>query len=230
MCRYLGGISNMNKNYKRNLSKFIRNYLLTVVSLGMTLAIVVVTAYSTDTQSKNSFNPSSNEIIIYKSNDDVITDVSKDSTETESSDIVFKPNIDEVTYYVELSTSEIYMLATLIYLEGNTESIECQRAICSVVVNRMIMWDMSLEEVIYQKNQFTPAHLIEYYNPTDVQIEIVKEIMKDGVTIPEYVCYFRADHYHNWSGMNDYINLDHTYFSFSNMDYQQYIKECNNEI
>lgn len=230
--------------HQRNLFSFIRNYLTTVVSLGTLLALFIVMVCSMnvsseganidDTSSPSTFDQYNHTIpdstFHYDTDNKVVTVISKDTAKDVGPEKIDEPEIEEDTYYIELTDDEVYMLATLIYLEGNVESLDCQRAICSVVINRMNMWDMTLEEVIYQKNQFTPARLIKYYDPTDVQIGIVEEIMKHGVTIPEYVCYFRADRYHNWSGMNDFKYIDSTYFSFSDVDYGQYIKECNNEI
>lgn len=234
----------MTTKHQRKLFRFIRNYLTTVVSLGTLLALFIAIICSTNVPSEgdnindnsspttsDQYNHTISDSTFNDDTDDEVADViSKDTTEDLSPEETDEPEIEEDTYYIELTDDEVYMLATLIYLEGNIESLDCQRAICSVVINRMTMWDMTLEEVIYQKNQFTPAHLIPHYNPTDVQLGIVEEIMKDGITIPEYVCYFRADYYHSWSGMNDFKYIDSTYFSFSDMDYEQYIKECNNEI
>lgn len=228
--------------YQRRTIAFIRKYLSTVVTIGVLLALVVVTVCSLSVSSEGTQYPetsSGTESIYYNEHEADVTRVVIEDNNSLSSNVdnnmkpetVSKVEESEVPeYYIDLTDDEIYMLATLIYLEGNTESAECQKAICSVVINRMTLWDMTLEEVIYQKNQFTPARLIKYYDPTDVQIGIVEEIMKHGVTIPEYVCYFRADRYHNWSGMNDFKYIDSTYFSFSDVDYGQYIKECNNEI
>lgn len=124
-----------------------------------------------------------------------------------------------------LTDDEVYMLAALLYLEGRGESIECQEAICSVVLNRMSLWEMSLYDVIYQANpdpQFSTAYLVSSTVPEQEQIDVVNSVISNGVSIPEYVCYFRASYYHDWYGMNDYTDLDNTYFSYSDIDYAKF--------
>lgn len=117
--------------------------------------------------------------------------------------------------YIELTEDEKYMLATLIFLEGGGESVECQHAIGSVVINRVTTSGDSLESVIYAKGQFEPAYLIPSTIPEDTQLEIVNELCINGPSLPEYVTYFRADYYHEWSDLTPYKHIDNTYFSFS---------------
>lgn len=117
--------------------------------------------------------------------------------------------------YMELTDDEIYLLATIIYLEGGGESIECQYAIGSVILNRMLERNLSLSGVIYQANQFATASMASYTTPDDTQIEIAKDLAMYGPTIDTYVTYFRAGHYHNFSKyMTNYKQIDHTYFSY----------------
>lgn len=118
--------------------------------------------------------------------------------------------------YLDLSDTEKHELACLIYLEGRGESIECQKAIGSVVLNRYTTSEVAtLHDTIYAEGQFSPAHLIDSTEPTDIQIQIVEELCELGTTIPQYVVYFRADYYHTWDTTEPYINIDNTYFSAS---------------
>lgn len=122
---------------------------------------------------------------------------------------------DEITYYIELTEDEIHDLATLVFLEAGGESYECQKAVASVIINRVTTSGKSLYDIIYEKNQFTPAYLIECKEPTESTMNAVIEVCTNGPTIPEYVTYFRADYYHNFSEyIEDYINIDSTYFSY----------------
>lgn len=114
--------------------------------------------------------------------------------------------------YVDLTDDEIYELATLVFLEAGGESFECQCAVASVVVNRMTESGEGLDEVIYKKNQFTPAYLISSSSPSDSTLEATLKVIQYGPTIPEYVTYFRADYFFDW--VTPYINIDHTYFSY----------------
>lgn len=120
----------------------------------------------------------------------------------------------EVEPYMEMGESDVYELATLVYLESGTESFECQKAIASVVIHRMQNDDLTLQEVIYAKNQFSPAYLIAQSEPSESTLQAVREVLQDGPTIPNYVTFFRADYYHDWSELIiPYCTIDHTYFS-----------------
>lgn len=134
----------------------------------------------------------------------------------EAKEIEVEPQEPETNEpYIELSEDEKYMLATLIFLEGGGESVECQHAIGSVVINRVTTSGDSLQSVIFAKGQFEPAYLISSTSPEDTQIGIVNELCINGPSLPEYVTYFRADHFHEWSDLTPYRSIDNTYFSFS---------------
>lgn len=124
--------------------------------------------------------------------------------------------------YIHLTDDEIYELATLVWLEGYAESPDCQRAIVSVVINRMRLWNMSLKDVIYASGQFTPAWMIEFTAPDLAQIGYVLDVIEYGPNIPKYVCYFRSKHFHSWHGMHDFEQMGKTYFSYSSQDYELY--------
>lgn len=126
--------------------------------------------------------------------------------------------------YIQLTDDEIYELATLVWLEGYAESPDCQRAIVSVVINRMRLWNMSLKDVIYASGQFTPAWMIEFTAPDLAQIGYVLDVIEYGPNIPKYVCYFRSKHFHSWHGMHDFEQMGKTYFSYSSQDYELYLR------
>lgn len=124
-----------------------------------------------------------------------------------------------ITYenYINLTDDEIYTLATLVYLEAGIESFECQKAIASVVINRMTTRNQTLNEVIYAPNQFTPAGLIIYNSPTDSTLAAVQDVVKNGPNIPEYVTFFREGYFFSWA--IDYVKYDHTCFSYTQAVY-----------
>lgn len=151
------------------------------------------------------------------------TTVPEDTKSETSFDVVSEPEI-KVDPYICLSDDEVYELATLVWLEGYAESPDCQRAIVSVVINRMRLWNMSLKDVIYASGQFTPAWMIEFTEPELAQIGYVLDVVEYGPNIPEYVCYFRSKHFHSWSGMYDFEQMGKTYFSYSSQDYELYLR------
>ena len=124
-------------------------------------------------------------------------------------------DVDATSDYIYLTEDEINTLATLVYLEARGESYECQKAVASVIINRMTTTGMSLNEVVYQPKQFEPAALIERNEPNDQTLEAVKYVVKHGPTVPEYVTFFRADRYHRFGDLVDYAVIDNTYFSYS---------------
>ena len=126
------------------------------------------------------------------------------------------PNLpDFSTNYVDLTGDEIYELATLVYLECGIESFECQQAVASVVINRMTTGGKTLSDVIYEPNQFSPAPLIPKSKPSESTLKAVMTVVECGPTIPEYVTFFRADHYHDWGNRYEsFMCIDNTYFSY----------------
>ena len=122
------------------------------------------------------------------------------------------------TMYYSVTEEERLLIAQLVYREANTESLECQKAIVSVLFNRLACgkWGDTIEEVIYYKNAFTPATagLLEGVTPTNINYEAVDYVLENGPTLPTYVRYFRADYHHKWDGYEGYTVIDHTYFGY----------------
>ena len=117
--------------------------------------------------------------------------------------------------YINLSEAEINLLATLVYLEGGCESYECMKGIASVVVNRMLTTGDSLYQVIYAPGQFSVAHLLDSYCPTEETLRAARDIVENGPSMPIHVLYFRASHYHQFGHgrVIPYTCIDNTYFS-----------------
>ena len=123
-------------------------------------------------------------------------------------------------YNVTLDDRET--IARLVFLEANTESLECQKAIASVVLNRVNSgyWGNTVNSVVYAKNQFTPASRIPYVAPTATNYEAVDYVLENGATLPAEVLYFRANYHFNWNGYVPYTSIDNTYFGYMAKDKQ----------
>lgn len=122
----------------------------------------------------------------------------------------------EPQYVYNVTSVEREMLARLLYREARGESLECQKAIISVVINR---WQNggygdNLHDVIYAENQFSPASSLWKTTPGEEQYEVVDYILRYGCTLPGYVTHFRADKHHSWSGYKEYTVIDGTYFGY----------------
>ncbi len=126
----------------------------------------------------------------------------------------------EPTYAYNITSTEREMLARLVYREANTESLECQMAIISVVINRWQdgRWGDTLEDVIYSPYQFTPANLLYKTTPTELNYTAVDLVLQNGCTMPSYVMYFRADHHFDWNGYKSYTQVDFTCFGYFEAD------------
>jgi hypothetical protein len=122
------------------------------------------------------------------------------------------------TYNV--SSVEREMLARLVYLEACTESIECQMAVVSVVMNRLQsgQWGSTLSKVIYYPYQFSPAGLIPKTTPTETNYMAVDYVLRNGSTLPPYVLYFRANYHFDWDGYKPYAQIDDVCFGYLEVD------------
>lgn len=137
-------------------------------------------------------------------------------------------NIKETThkaYTYSITNEEREMLARLVYLEANTESIECQKAIVSVVINRWQngAWGDTIEDVIYYPYQFTPASMIAITTPTQTNYDAVDHVIENGSILPKYCMYFRASYgFSNtdWAnyGYHEYMQVDNTFFGYFEKD------------
>lgn len=124
--------------------------------------------------------------------------------------------VKEPIYAYNITSAEREMLARLVYREANTESLECQMAVISVVINRWQdgRWGDTLEDVIYSPYQFTPANLLYKTTPTELNYTAVDLVLQNGCTLPPYVMFFRADYHFDWDGYKPYTQIDYTCFGY----------------
>lgn len=125
---------------------------------------------------------------------------------------VYEEVLWDESYIVQLTESERRDFAALIMLESQGESMECKKAVASVVINRMRINGLSLREVLYADNQFEPAPYISSTEGNADCYEAVDYVCAYGPTIPLYVTYF-ATYYFGFA--IPYTVIDHTYFSYS---------------
>lgn len=130
----------------------------------------------------------------------------------------------EPAYVYNVTAEEREMLARLVYREANIESIECQKAVVSVVINRLQSgtWGDTIEKVIFAPDQFSPASLLYKTTPNNTNYEAVDYVLRYGCTVPEYVQFFRADYgfSNSWNDYNEYKQMSNTYFGYFKKDKQ----------
>ena len=138
---------------------------------------------------------------------EVIVEVEKEII----TEVVKKP-----IYVYNITSAEREMLARLVYREANIESLECQMAVVSVVINRWQdgRWGDTIVDVIYAPNQFTPSNLLYQTTPSELNYTAVDLVLQNGCTLPPYCMYFRADHHFNWEGYKPYTQIDCTCFGY----------------
>lgn len=126
----------------------------------------------------------------------------------------------EPTYKYSVSSVEREMLARLVYLEANTESLECQQAVASVVINRWLskQWGNTIASVIYSRYQFSPAGMIYKTTPTETNYVAVDHVLQQGSILPSYVMFFRTDYHFDWEEYIPYRHIDNTYFGYLRKD------------
>jgi len=73
---------------------------------------------------------------------------------TATNEIIATRKIVEVSRGTEVNREDQYLLARLIYTEARGESFKGQVAVGAVAVNRSTLYNKSIQEVIYAKDQF----------------------------------------------------------------------------
>lgn len=128
--------------------------------------------------------------------------------------------VKEPTCAYNITSVEREMLARLVYREANTESLECQMAVVSVIINRWQdgRWGNTIENVIYSPYQFTPSDLLYRTTPTELNYTAVDLVLQHGCTLPPYVMFFRADYHFYWQGYKPYTQIDYTCFGYFEQD------------
>lgn len=125
-------------------------------------------------------------------------------------------------YTYNVSSVEREMLARLVYLEANTEGLECQMAVASVVINRWQngFWGDTIASVIYYPYQFSPAGLIYKTTPTETNYAAVDQVLRSGSILPAHVMYFRSDFGFSkmWDGYAEYSKVGNMYFGYFLVD------------
>ena len=137
----------------------------------------------------------------------------------------FDPTIsDEITsYYAEIAETiseyEREIVARLVYLEARNQSFLGQKAVVEVVFNRVISSEFpnTIEDVIYQENQFSPAKWIDSTTPTQEQYDVVDEVLSEIYPVLNSgVVFFSTEQY------NDYLyeKIGDHYFCYSKLNYE----------
>lgn len=85
---------------------------------------------------------------------------------------------------IEVTEDDINTLSCLVYCESRGESIEGQRAVVEVVLNRCLDSDFpdTINDVIYQRKQFSTAKMLSKTTPNQENIDAVRYVLENGNT------------------------------------------------
>lgn len=112
---------------------------------------------------------------------------------------------------VNLSKKDIRNIAALTYLEAGSQSYRCQKAVVSVVINRMIKYKKTATQIIYQPGVFSVAYKVAKTKPSAQSLKATCDVIKNGTTLPRSVVAFRNGRYHSFG--RRYCCIDGVYFS-----------------
>lgn len=115
---------------------------------------------------------------------------------------------------VPLTHAEKVLLYQAVESEASGCSTECKKGVASVILNRMYVDNLTLTDVLYAEDQFALDDLSEVM-PYDDTVDAVNEVIEYGVIFPKYVTFFQGGEYHEWGDLKHFIQLDDTYFSYS---------------
>lgn len=192
--------------------------LSVVIMLVISIAITLKTTAVSEKESAELASSDVVEVIILDAELTQVessTEVTQAEPATEVTQVESSIKYDPIVYYA-MSDEEVELFAKLVYLESGSTSADCQRAVASVVLNRITTQNSDLRSVIYAKGQFAVASKLSNAKYSAESMNAVKYVLLNGPTVPEYVTYFREGHYFNWGpDHKGYTNIDNVYFSYS---------------
>ncbi len=188
---------------------------------------VVTTTYITTTTTTTSITTTSTETSLTSPTTTVTTTCTKtvpveveepknDPVEPEN-DCEESEEVEEEVSYSGITQQEYDMLVLTVYLEAGNQTLDCKKAVASVVLNRVNHSDFpsTVYSVLTQENQFTIN-----FNRTDTPgaecYEAVDSVLEYGSILPPDVLYFFADYCDNswlWS-REQHIKYGNTIFTY----------------
>lgn len=206
----------------------MKQFIAILLCMGIMIASVVVVASCVNKEDESATDQVTTNLFLNDTTSAVIpeTTVMVESSSNTTAPNDTNPPEPEVTTYYNITAEERDMLATLCYLEASICSPECQRAVVSVIFNRLESgkWrkDMNkdgvitLYDIVYYPNAFSPSGLIDSYkNKTTLDCyDAVDYVIANGPTVPTEVRYFRLGYDFNWDNYVNYTIMDNVYFGY----------------
>lgn len=116
--------------------------------------------------------------------------------------------------YADVSISEYEgdLLERILWAEANDQSFDGQKAVVEVIFNRLRSpeWPNTIEGVLSQKGQFATWKSRNKVRPTEVQSDVISEVLRETETvIPADYVYFSTKK-HGW--MHDCFKIEDHWF------------------
>jgi len=116
--------------------------------------------------------------------------------------------------YADVSVSEYEgdLLERILWAEANDQSFDGQKAVVEVIFNRLRSpeWPDTIEGVLSQKGQFATWKSRNKVRPTEVQSDVISEVLRETETvIPADYVYFSTKK-HGW--MHDCFKIEDHWF------------------
>ena len=125
-------------------------------------------------------------------------------------DVVVDPIEEVAELPTERPSKIIYsddeLIAMVIHIEAEAEEMIGKVAVAEVILNRCDAWGMTVESVIYQKDQFAIA---DTYTEEDMRAVEIAHKVRD--LFPADMLYFRNKYYHTFG--KPYLQIGGHYFS-----------------
>lgn len=198
--------------YSRILSTTSTTEVITTTHIITTTSITTTSTETSLTSPTTTITTTCTEII-----SDEVEEPKNDPVEPENDYAEFEEVGTEEVEYNGITQQEYDMLVLTVYLEAGNQTLDCKKAVASVVLNRVNHSDFPsmVYSVLTQENQFTIN-----FNRTDTPgaecYEAVDSVLEYGSILPPDVLYFFADYCNNswlWS-REQYIKYGNIIFAY----------------
>ena len=177
----------------------------TVIMVDVFLAALVVIVLIIAVIITDSFGAKTVNAVEPDSETSIIVATTWESVETVEETLETVEETESVCPYTE---EEIRLVERVVYAEAGAEPLVGQIAVASTILNRAALRGMTIEQVVYEQNQ--------YASPTkgivgaDTVLAVEKAI-NDRELFPFNMIYFRTKHYHTYG--KPYTVIGSHYFS-----------------
>ena len=135
-------------------------------------------------------------------------------TSTPAPTVEVSNTVSSGRYYIytgAITEQDIRDMAALLWLEAGGQPLKCKQAIVSVMINLAVRRGTSIHNTIFNRRTFSPAGRIRSTTPSQECLNVVRDIVVNGTTVPTNVLAFRNRHYHNFG--RPYAKIGAVYFS-----------------